>query len=83
MNKNTRKNKRKFTKVQNNLVKTVYYISENDNLKNNHIFKFKLIFNLLITKYKLSSASISENKKQINFNNITQISKKSIEKYFQ
>ena len=82
MNKNMRKNKRKFTKVQNNLVKIIYYLSENNNLKNDHILKFKLILDFLITKYESLSASILKNEKQINFNNIIQISKKFIKNYF-
>ena len=62
--KNVRKNKKKFTKIQNNLIKIIYYFSENDNLKNDYVFKFELVFNFLITKYESSLTSILKNKKQ-------------------
>jgi len=79
MNKNTRKNKKKFTKIQNNLIKTVHYFSENNNLKSDHVLKFELILDLFITKYESSSASISESEKQINLNNVTDLLKKILD----
>ena len=57
----------------------MHYFLENDNLKNDYIFKFELVLDLFITKYKSSSASISENKKQINLNNMTDLLKKILD----
>ena len=79
MNENTRKNKRKFIKVQNNSVKTVHYFSENDYLKNDHISEFELILDLLITKYESSLASILKSEKQINSDNVTDLLKKILD----
>ena len=45
-------------------------------MKSDHTFKFKFVLDLLITKYKSQSASISENKKQINSDNMINLLKK-------
>ena len=57
----------------------MYYFSENDNLKNNHISEFELIFDFLITKYESLSTSILKSKKQINSDNMIDLLKKILD----
>ncbi len=79
MNKNVKKNKRKFIKIQNNLIKTVHYLSENNNLKSNYIFKFEFIFDFFIIKYESLSVSILKSEKQIDSDNVINLLKKILD----
>ena len=45
-------------------------------MKNNHVFKFELIFDFLIIKYESQSASILKSKKQIDSDNMINLLKK-------